>query len=123
MTAVGPADLRNETLILAKRSCGYGSVWENILTKAGVYPGTILEVSSTTAMKQCAISGLGITLLPRYAIEENLSAGTLVNLHWTGDDFGIISQVAYHKNKWLSPSLTSFLALVEELFNRKWLPL
>lgn len=113
---IGPADLRGETLILAKRSYGYGGIWENILAKAGVYPDTVLEVNSATAMKQCAINGLGITLLPKIAVTEQLAAGSLIDLRWSGEDFGIISQVAYHKSKWLSPQLTSFLSLTQELF-------
>lgn len=113
---IAPADLRDETLIVAERSCGYSLTWENMLSKAGIYPETVLEFSSITAMKQFAICGLGITLLPRVAIAQELETGTLVDLHWAGEDFGIVTQIAYHKNKWLSPALTSFLALTNELF-------
>lgn len=112
---VTPADLHGETLIVIERSYGYSIIWENMLAKAGVHPETVLELSSITAMKQCAIYGLGIALLPRVAIAQELATGELVDLHWVGDDFSIAAQVAYHKNKWLSPPLASFLSLTKEL--------
>lgn len=112
---VVPADLQLETLIVAEHSCGYCAIWKDMLSKVGVYPETVLEFSSVTAMKQCAISGLGITLLPRAAVAQELATGQLVDLHWTGEDFGIVTQIAYHKNKWLSPALDAFLSLTQEL--------
>lgn len=112
---VAPVDLQGETLIVAERSNGYSMIWENMLSKAGAYPETVLELSSVTAMKQCAICGLGITLLPKVAIAQELKTGKLVDLHWTGEDFGIVTQIAYHKNKWLSPAIASFLSLTKEL--------
>lgn len=57
------------------------------------------------------MSGLGITLLPKVAVDDEINSGKLVPLNWEGPDFGIISQVLYHKNKWISPALKEFLNL------------
>ncbi len=114
---VKPIDLQGSTLILSEPKCSYRIIWENILSNSGVQPETILEFSSVAAMKQCAINGLGITLLPKVAITQELASGQLVDLHWVGEDFGIVTQIAYHKNKWLSPALTAFLSLTKELWH------
>lgn len=113
--AVEAIDLHNESLILSEIGCSYRVVFENILATAGVYPDSILDFSSVSAMKQCAISGLGITLLPRIAVMNEIATGQLVDLNWVGSDFGISAQIAYHKDKWLSPALSAFLNLATEI--------
>jgi DNA-binding transcriptional LysR family regulator len=114
---IHPTDLHGESLILSESGCSYRVVFENILSNAGVYPSSILEFSSVSAMKQCAISGLGITLLPRIAVTAEITTGQLVDLHWSGHDFGIVAQVAYHKDKWLSPALSAFYNVTTEILH------
>lgn len=115
--SITPADLHGETLILSESGCSYRVILEGILGAAGSYPASILEFSSVTAMKQCAISGLGITLLPMIAISSELITGQLVNLNWAGPDFSIYAQIGYHKDKWLSPALSAFFNLTIKLFD------
>lgn len=110
-----PQDLHNESLILSEIGCSYRIILENILALKRVYPASILDFSSVSAMKQCAISGLGITLLPKIAVTNELATGQLVDLNWNGPDFGISAQIAYHKDKWLSPALAAFFNLTTEL--------
>ncbi|WP_378956229.1 LysR family transcriptional regulator [Pelosinus sp. sgz500959] len=113
--SIQPTDLHGETLILSESGCSYRVILENMLATAGVYPASILEFSSVSAMKQCAISGLGITLLPQLAVTAEIATGQLVNLNWVGPDFNISAQVAYHKDKWLSPALAAFFKLTTEI--------
>ncbi|MEW9122997.1 MAG: substrate-binding domain-containing protein, partial [Thermotaleaceae bacterium] len=68
-------------------------------------------------IKQLTISGMGITLLPFIAVEEECAQNRLVKLNWKGPDFEILTQVLYHKNKWISPALKSFIELIHESLN------
>jgi DNA-binding transcriptional LysR family regulator len=63
------------------------------------------------------MSGVGICVLPKIAVTEEVSSGKLIPLNWSGPDFGIVSQVIYHKNKWISPALKEFIRVVESLLN------
>lgn len=108
---VFPCDIEKEPLILTETGCSYRAVFENILSKYNIKPNTVLETGSVQAIKQFTMSGLGITLLPKVAVEDELSQGRLVPLNWIGPDFGIVTQVLYHKDKWLSPALKAFLRL------------
>lgn len=45
-----------------------------------------MEANSIQAIKQLAISGMGITLLPRIAVEEELNRNLLVELDWTASN-------------------------------------
>lgn len=112
-----PKDIENEPLILTELGCSYRAVFENILRSYNIKPNVVLETGSVQAIKQFTMSGLGITLLPKVAVEEELTQGKLVALHWHGPDFGIISQVLYHKDKWLSPAMKAFLELSKEMLN------
>jgi Transcriptional regulator len=112
---VSPEDLADEPLILTEMGCSYRAVFENILSKFNIKPNVVLETGSVQAIKQFTMSGLGITLLPKVAVEDEIAKVRLIPLNWAGPDFGIISQVLYHKDKWLSPALKAFLRLSREI--------
>ena len=109
-----PQDLEGESLILTEIGCSYRASFERILKDAGVTPHITLESGSIHAIKLFTMSGLGICLLPKIAVEEELRLGKLLPLPWCGPDFAIVSQVFYHKNKWISPALDAFLSLCKD---------
>ncbi|MFZ5644779.1 MAG: LysR family transcriptional regulator [Bacillota bacterium] len=111
---IEPRDLNGESLILTEPGLGYRAVLEEILTRECVRPGLVLEFGSVEAIKRCVTSGLGITFLPRATLESELDDGRLVDLGWKGPDFNIVSQIALHKDKWITPALSAFLDLSRE---------
>lgn len=119
--SVTPLDIIGEHLILTDKgltnSC-YRAVFEEMLIEARVQPKAILEYGSVEAIKKCVISGLGITVLPLIAVRDELTRNELVNLHWRGPDFNIKTQMLYHKNKWLSPSMLALIDLTRELLGQ-----
>ena len=106
-----PEDIENEALILTETGCSYRAAFENILSEHNIKPNLVLETGSVQAIKQFTMSGLGITLLPAVSVSDEINSGKLIPLNWAGPDFGIISQVIYHKDKWISPALKEFLKL------------
>ena len=112
---VTPHEIQGMTLVLCEEGCDYRRVFENNLRDTGVRPGTVMELSSIEAIKKCVIQQLGITLLPRMAVEGELTRGELVDLKWQGPDFDTNTQVVYHKDKWISPALSAFLKLSREM--------
>lgn len=114
---VTPKDIENEPLILTEMGCSYRAAFENILTQCSIKPNVVLETGSVQAIKQLAISGLGLTLLPKIAVDDEIANGRLVPLNWVGPNLHIISQVLYHKNKWISPALGEFLKLSKGFLN------
>ncbi|EHJ01998.1 transcriptional regulator, LysR family [Clostridium sp. DL-VIII] len=112
-----PKDIENEPLILTEMGCSYRASLENILTSCDIKPNVAFETGSVQAIKQFTMSGLGITLLPKVAVEDEINSGKLIPLNWEGPNFGIISQVLYHKDKWISPALKEFLRLSKDFMN------
>jgi DNA-binding transcriptional LysR family regulator len=60
-------------------------------------------------MKRCVISGLGIACLPLMTVNDEMKEERLKIIPCDGGFKKIFSQVAYHKNKWISPALSMFI--------------
>lgn len=110
-----PEDLTDETLILTEIGCGYRALFENILSQYAIKPRSIIETGNVQAIKQLTMSGLGITLLPLVAVEEECSQQRLIQLNWKGPSFEILTQALYHKDKWISLPLKVFIELLHEM--------
>ncbi len=62
---------------------------------------------------------MGITMLPKMAVERELSRGELAALPWIETGFHVMDQMLWHREKWLSPALQVFLAMAREVFLSK----
>src|SRR6185312_1470595 len=107
--------LHGETLLLTEAGCVYRERFERILSAAGVHPASTVEFSSIEAIKQCVIAGMGLSLLPEMTVRDELARGRLASLPWTEPDFGLVTVMAWHRDKWLSPALRAFIALSREV--------
>ncbi|MBZ9608835.1 LysR family transcriptional regulator [Clostridium estertheticum] len=110
---VYPENIVDYTLILAEEGCSYRRTLMKILSDCGLTPKSIMEIGSIQSMKQLAIGGLGIIVLPKITVEEELSKGQLVELKWCGPYFEFLTQVIYHKDKWVSPALQTLLNMTK----------
>lgn len=106
--------LKGQTLIFVEAGSIYRSMLEKKLAKASVRPRSILEIGQIQTIKQFAVNNLGITVLPLIAVKEEIAAGTLVALPWEGTELQTSAFMVYHKEKWLSHNISSFIRLVRE---------
>lgn len=105
---VHPGDLDGETAIVTEAQCSYRTLFECALDTAGLHNPKI-EFASVEAIKQCVIAGLGVALLPRMAVQQELRHGLLTSLAWSGPDFPVSTQMCWHQDKWFSPALQAFV--------------
>jgi DNA-binding transcriptional LysR family regulator len=108
-TSVDIKDFENQDLIVTQESCSYRAMIDDLLHETKTRPRSIIEINNIQAIKQLVMSGLGITLLPRVSVESEISQNLLVEIPWNGPALPVFTQIAYHKDKWLSPTLLSFL--------------
>ncbi|MEH7418761.1 LysR family transcriptional regulator [Neobacillus drentensis] len=99
----------SECLIVNEKECSYRTLFEEYLVERGIVPSHTMELWSIEAMKRCVMSGLGIAYLPLMTAIDEIKAGRLKIIPCVGDFKQIFSQVAYHKNKWISPALSMFI--------------
>jgi DNA-binding transcriptional LysR family regulator len=110
-TALTETDFENEALLLTGTGCVYGGAFLNRLERQHVRTKIVLETESIQVIKQAAMSGLGLCVLPAVAVAQEVADGKLVPLDFDTSDFQIFSQLFVHKDKWISPSLRAFLSL------------
>lgn len=117
LEAVGPQDLRGETLVLSAADCSYRRMFEHLLAEAGVELAAGVEFSSSAALRGCVMNGLGVSILPELAVRADVAAGRLAVLPWASGDGGELETAVLmlrHKDKWLSPPLAAFMDLVRQ---------
>ena len=115
--AVETAELGQETVLFTEtdsdRICCYGTLFRGELRAAGAFPQHYLEFHSIEAIKKCAMSGVGIALLPAIAVQQELARKELAAIRWR-QEMDISTQMAWHKDKWLSPAISAFTALARQ---------
>lgn len=111
---IKPRDFFAENFILTSPGCGYRPLILTMLKKYNVKTGSIMELSSVGAIKECTICGLGISILPRISVKDELERRKLVELDWTGPAFTVKTQLIYHHEKWITPALRAFLELCND---------
>ncbi len=110
------ASLQGETVLLTEQGCSYRELIEQEMDRVGVRAGATLEFGSIEAIKQCVAADMGLAVLPSMAAEHEVPAGRLAMPAWQGTGYSVVTQVAWHKDKWLSPAMRAFLAVTFELF-------
>jgi len=109
-------DLKYETLLLTEMGCSYRMIFEDTLKSSGVYPLDKIEFSSIEAIKQCVIAGLGVALLPEMAVKKDIKEGRLEEISWKGFESSLFTQIAWHKDKSITPPLEAFIHLTRKIF-------
>lgn len=102
-------DLTGETIILPKHDCGYKMVFEKMLEEQNIKTASKMEFNSVEAVKRCVMKGIGISIIPRLSVRDEIKAGNLAVLPLTDEILETCVLMIWHKNKWLSPILTEFM--------------
>lgn len=112
-------DIENESLILTEKGCSYRGVFEGMFKAENLQPHLSLEIGSIETIKTFVKNNLGITLLPVMTAQNELDKGELVKLDLVGCEFNIMTQVLYHKNKWLTPAMNVFIEVLRAMDSRQ----
>jgi DNA-binding transcriptional LysR family regulator len=115
---VRPADFALHQLLLTEGACAYRTKFERILGQQGVTLHGVTEFASVEAIKQCAMLGMGIALLPEIVVTSALENQTLTALKWRGPALDVARIVVWHRDRWMTPAMSSFLqAICETMTN------
>jgi len=113
---VAPGDLNGEALLLPEApgpGCAYRSQFERQLADGHVTTGGTLEFASIETAKQCAVAGMGISVLPSVAVEAEVAAGRLVRLAWA-EPFTVYTQIVWNDRRSISPAMAAFIAAAQD---------
>lgn len=110
--AIGPERLATETMLYTEADCSYRNLFERQLAAAHVHPAGFMEFASIEAIKQCALAGLGVAVLPAMTVQGDIRQGRLCQIPWRPGPLAMVTQMIWHKDKWLSPALMSLITVV-----------
>ncbi|WP_273841623.1 LysR family transcriptional regulator [Rubrobacter calidifluminis] len=110
----GPEDLECRTVLVTEEGCAYRRVFERALSEAGVRRVTLLEFASVEAIKRCAEAGVGVGMVSRSSVTQEIDRGSLEELPWEGPGCGVLTQVVWRKDRWISPALGAFIEAARE---------
>jgi len=110
---VGSADLLKEPWIIREEGSGTQMAVEDTLRKKGKSLkqfNVVIEMGSTSSVKEGVKAGLGLAFISKRAVEEELNQGTLSRIQV--EDIAPIARQIYivsHRGRTLSPIGTEFL--------------
>jgi len=115
--AIDPEELADEPFI--SREKGSGTLWvmNQALEERGFNTGRLkvsAKMDTTESVRQGIKAGIGVSILSRRAIEEDLRQGALAAVDITGIKFPRALYLVVSKNRQLSPLCSAFLGHVRE---------
>lgn len=108
-------DFNIEHILLSEKGCSYRTFFYRTLLRKGADSLNELEFNSVEAIKQCAMVGLGIALLPEMSLKGELERGELITLPWDLSEIRFATQMLWHQEKWISPSIKVFIELARSV--------
>ncbi|MEE9385725.1 MAG: LysR substrate-binding domain-containing protein [Nannocystaceae bacterium] len=108
-----PADLSHVALISRAEGSGTRAATQGLLNEYRCHADERLdvEVNSTQAAKQCALHGLGMTLISKLAVEDELASGRLVTIPLPGTPAKRTFYIAWARGSTPSTGAEAFVAL------------
>lgn len=105
---------RKPVSLICNEPYGYYQLeMDRYLTKKDIVLNPYMKVQSIEAVKKCVMNNLGIAVVPTYAIEKELEAGSLVPVKTDLDEKTYRSVYVYHKNKWMSPQMELAIKILQ----------
>ncbi|OLS33432.1 LysR family transcriptional regulator [Bacillus sp. MRMR6] len=105
-------EANGECIIFSPKKCALRQFFETYLIRNGISTYNHLEFTSMEAIKQCVMSGLGISLLPYLSVEALLREEKMKVIESSSEHQTFYAQISHHKNKWLSKAHLKFIEMV-----------
>ena len=107
-------DIAEEPFILTEYGQGYRRVFDRELAKRSLEIAPVLEIGRTDIITALLRESEMISYLPDFVTRELVDRGELCYLDITDVNIEIWKQLIYHKNKWMSKSLSVFIEYIKE---------
>ena len=108
-------DLLEYQFILTEKEMGYRRILDKTLAKMSLEIQPVLEVGRTDIITELlCFNDDKISYLPDFVTKEKIDSGELVFLDVTDIETDIWKQLIYHKNKWVSNSLSALIEYIKK---------
>lgn len=106
-------DMIDEPFVLTEYGQGYRRVLDRELAKRSLEITPILEIGRTDIITSVLMENDMISFLPDFVTDAFVAAGRLCHLDVVDMNIEIWKQLIYHKNKWLSKSMKTFIEYIK----------
>ena len=104
-------------LIIDEPTCVFREIFEEYLSGKSILLDHTIELWSIPTIKNLVKNDVGISFLPRFAVEEELNCGSLAEIPTQLAKTKISAVCGHHKNKWISPLMQLFIDLCQEMIS------
>ena len=115
-------DFQRQRFLLREKGSGTREVFNRVVEQAGIHITPVWEATSTTALVNATINGLGIAVLSHRMILPALRQGLICTVKVEGLSFSRNFHIIHHKDKFLTASAKKFIALCKDYENDYPLP-
>jgi DNA-binding transcriptional LysR family regulator len=114
---IGPTQIGDARLILFDRTSSFYDLTRSLFRQAGSPPRGVIELDNIDAAKRMVLAGLGVALLPRTAVRDELADGRLrpIELVGTPPIERQIVAIRRHDRSDLSPAAEAFWELLRQV--------
>ena len=107
-------DIAGEPFVLTEHGQGYRRVLDRELANKHMQIMPVLEIGRTDMITSILTQSNMISFLPDFTTKHLVDAGILCYLDIRDVQLEIWKQLIYHKHKWLSKSLKTVIAYIQE---------
>jgi DNA-binding transcriptional LysR family regulator len=115
--SVRPEELFGQPFVMRERGSGTRKAMEEALAADGADPGrlrVVLEVTSNEAVRQAVKAGVGIAVISRRAIQDDIGCRLVAPVRLRGITLARQFYLVTHKSRSRSPLGAAFLAFLEK---------
>lgn len=110
-------EVGHESLILFDRGSSYNQLIQGVFRTHGIVPKTLMEMDTIEGTKKMVEEGLGIALLPKVSVEQEIANNRLIPISVANAQMPK-RQIAliFRKNRKQPRAVVAFFSLVQELY-------
>jgi DNA-binding transcriptional LysR family regulator len=114
ISELDPSELNNLPIIMPEVGCGSRKVINDFKKRHSIGFNVVCEFSNNDAIKKLVREGMGITLISKNAVQNEIRRGDLVAIGI--DDPNLVRRfyLTYHKEKYFTKSIAEFIAITNQ---------
>ena len=107
-------DVIRMPMILTEKGMGYRRLLDDKLAQRSIEIAPVLEIGRTDIITRILEEGSAVSFLPDFVARDKVESGKLVRLDVADFSIDVWQQMIYHRNKWISEALDTFIRYVGE---------
>ncbi|WP_339059950.1 selenium metabolism-associated LysR family transcriptional regulator [Tepidibacillus marianensis] len=111
---IEPHELESESLIMREKGSGTREVFENVMNEHNQTYQVKHVLNNTEAIKKSVEANIGVAIISKIAVIDEMQAGKVVNVQLNGIRFVRKLHFIYHQEKYPSQLFQEFIDTVKE---------